>query len=46
MTVADADEAAIRKALESGKKAFGFTPSMSKTVVPVIVRLAKEVMCN
>ena len=46
MTVADADENTIRKALESGKKAFGFTPSISKTVVPVIVRLAKEVMCN
>lgn len=41
MTVTDGDENAIRKALESGKKAFGFTPSMSKTVVPVIVKLAK-----
>ena len=43
MTVSDADENAIRDAL---KKAFGFTPSMSRTVVPVIVRLAKDAVKN
>ena len=46
MTVSDADENAIRDALKSGKKAFGFTPSMSRTVVPVIVRLAKDAVKN
>lgn len=42
MTVSDVDEAAIRKAMDSGKKAFGFTPAMSKNAVPAIIRLAKE----
>lgn len=36
------DEAVIRKAVQNGVKAFGFTPALSKTVIPVILKNIKE----
>lgn len=36
------DEAVIQKAVKNGVKAFGFTPELSKAVIPVILKNFKE----
>lgn len=36
------DEAVIQKAVRNGVKAFGFTPALSKSVIPVILRNITE----